>query len=41
MGKEKRDWIVFDYDLVKINDHKSHSFYAVSSSEEFAKMLDT
>ena len=39
----KKQWggIVLDYDLVKINDHKSHSFYTVSSLEEFAKMLDT
>ena len=33
--------IVFDYELVKINDNKSHSFYTVSSLDEFAKMLDT
>ena len=39
--KEQGDGIVLDYDLVKINDHKSHSFYTVSSLEEFAKMLDT
>ena len=39
--KEQGDGIVIDYDLVKINDHKSHSFYTVSSLEEFAKMLDT
>ena len=32
---------VTDYELVKINDHKSHSFYTVSSLEKFAKMLDT
>ena len=38
--KEQGDGIVLDYDLVKINDHKSHSFYTVSSLEEFAKMLD-
>ena len=30
-----------DYNLVKINDHMSHSFYKVSSLEDFAKMLDT
>ena len=41
MGKEQGDGIVLDYDLVKINDHKSHSFYTVSSLEAFAKMLDT
>ena len=39
--KEQGDGIVLDYDLVKINDHKSHSFYTVSSLEEFEKMLDT
>ena len=41
MVKEQGDGIVIDYDLVKINDHKSHSFYTVSSLEEFVKMLDT
>ena len=39
--KEQWDGIVIDYDLVKINDHKSHSFFNVSSLENFAKMLDT
>ena len=39
--KEQGEGIVLDYDLVKINDHKSHSFYTVSSLEEFVKMLDT
>ena len=39
--KQQGDGIVVDYELVKINDHKSHSFYTVSSLEEFAKMLDT
>ena len=38
--KEQGDGILLDYDFVKINDHKSHSFYTVSSLEEFAKMLD-
>ena len=38
--KEQGDGIVLDYDLVKINDHNSHSFYTVSSLEKFAKMLD-
>ena len=33
--------IVIDYELIKINDHKSHSFYTVSSLEEFLIMLDT
>ena len=39
--KEQGDGIVNDYDLVKIIDHKSHSFYTVSSFEDFPKMLDT
>ena len=39
--KQQGDGIVVDYELVKINDHKSHSFYTVSSLEEFAKMFDT
>ena len=39
--KEQGDEIVIEYDLVKINDHKSHSFYTVSSLEDFTKMLDT
>ena len=39
--KEQGDGILSDYDLVTINDHKSHSFYTVSSLEDFAKMLDT
>ena len=39
--KEQGDGIVSDYDLVKINDHKSHSFYTVSSLEEFTEILDT
>ena len=39
--KEQGDGIVLDFDLVKINDHKSHSFYTVSSLKEFAKMLDS
>ena len=41
LEKEQGDGIVIDYDLIKINNHKSHSFYTVSSFEEFAKMLDT
>ena len=39
--KEQGDGIVLDYDLLKINDYKSHSFYAVSNLEEFTEMLDT
>ncbi|MDA9746730.1 hypothetical protein N9U77_00470 [Prochlorococcus sp. AH-736-M13] len=33
--------LYFDYDLVKINDHKLHSFYTVSGLEELVKTLDT
>ena len=39
--KEQGEGIVIDYELVKINDNKSHSFYTVSSLEEFLGMLDT
>ena len=39
--KDQGDGIVIDFELVKINDHKSHSFYTVSNLEEFSKMLDT
>ena len=39
--KEKGEGIVIDYELIKINDHKSHSFYTVSSLREFLNMLDT
>ena len=38
--KEQGGVIVLDYDLVKINDHKFHPFYTVSSLEDFIKMLD-
>ena len=38
--KEQGDGIVIAYESVKINDHTSHSFYTVSSLEEFAKTLD-
>ena len=38
--KGQGDETVIDYDLVRVNDHKSHSFYSVSSLEKFAKMLD-
>ncbi len=34
--KEYGDGVVIDYDLNKINDHKSHSFYNVTSLEAFA-----
>ena len=39
--KEQGEGIVINYELVKINDHKSHSFYTVSSLEDFLNMLDT
>ena len=39
--KEQGEGIVIDYELIKINDHKSHSFYTVSSLEEFLIMLNT
>ena len=39
--KEQGEGIVIDYELVKISNHKSHSFYTVSSLEEFSGMLDT
>tara|TARA_S200000501_G_C20430027_1_gene571847 strand:+ start:115 stop:378 length:264 start_codon:yes stop_codon:yes gene_type:complete len=39
--KEQGEKIVIDYELVKINDHKSHSFYSVSSLEDFTGMLDS
>ena len=38
--KEYCDGVVIDYDLNKINEHKSHSFYNVKSLEAFAKILD-
>ena len=38
--KDYGDGVVIDYDLNKINDHKSHSFYNVTSLEAFAKILD-
>ena len=41
MGKEQGEGIFIDYELIKINDHKSHSFYTVSRLEEFIIMLDT
>ena len=39
--KEYGDGVVIDYDLNKINDHKSHSFYNVTSLEAFIEILDT
>ena len=38
---EYGDGVVIDYDLNKINDHKSHSFYNVTSLEAFIGILDT
>jgi len=38
--KDQGVGIVIDYELIKINDHKSHSFYTVSSLEDFLIMLD-
>ena len=38
--KEQGKGVVIDYELEKINDYKSHSFYAVSSFQECANMLD-
>ena len=38
---EYADVVVIDYDLNKINDHKSHSFYNVISLKAFAEILDT
>ena len=39
--KEQGEGIVINYELIKINDHKSHSLYTVSSLEELLIMLDT
>ena len=39
--KEEGDGIVIDYELVKINDQKSHRFYTILSQQEFVKMLYT
>ena len=39
--KEYGDIVVSDYDLNKINDHKAHSFYNVTSVEAFIEALDT
>ena len=37
----KREGIVIDFELIKINDRKFHSFYTISNLEEFLRMLDT
>ena len=39
--KEQGEGIVIDFELIKINDHKSHSLYTVSNLEEFLRILDT
>ena len=39
--KGQSEGVIIDYELIKINDHKSHSLYTVSSLEEFLIMLDT
>ncbi|ABM71636.1 Hypothetical protein P9515_04271 [Prochlorococcus marinus str. MIT 9515] len=39
--KEQGEGTVIDYELVKINDHKSHSFFTVSNLEEFSEILDS
>ena len=38
--REYGEGIVKDYELVKLNDNKSYSFYTVSSLKEFVKMLN-
>ena len=38
---EYGDGVVIDYDLNKINDHKSHSFYNVISLQAFVEIFDT
>ena len=39
--KEQGEGIVIDFELIKINEHKSHSFYTISNLEEFLRILDT
>ncbi len=39
--KEYGDGVVIDYDWNKINDHKSHPFYNVTSLVAFVEILDT
>ena len=41
LGKEHWDGIVIDYELVKINNNKSHSFYTVLNVEDFLSFLNT
>ena len=38
---EEGDGIVIDYELVKINDNKSHSFNTVSNTEDFSGIMNT
>ena len=33
--------IVIGYELVRINDNKFHSFFTVSSFENFSRMMNT
>ena len=37
----EREGIVIDFELIKINDRKFHSFYTISNLEEFLRILDT
>ena len=37
---EYADLVVIDYDLNKINDHKSYSFYNQKSLKAFTEILD-
>ena len=38
--KEQIDGIIIDYDLVKINEHKSHPFYTILRLEDFLMTLN-
>ena len=35
----EREGIVIDFELIKINDRKFHSFYTISNLEEFLECL--
>ena len=39
--QEEGEGIVIDYELIRIDDNKSHSFHTVSGVEDFLRMLDT
>ena len=39
--QEEGDGIVIDYELVKINDNKSHYFNTVSNTEDFSGIMNT